>query len=116
MLTGKGTDHVTYELDGNLQPNTSQFVEVGSAKRGGGPVMITVNVVGKVLDQASLVALAFPKFNKKTTMTVNDSGEIDGTSQPQSLRRAPRPSQRRPRSTHFRRPPRSAPTAISPRA
>jgi hypothetical protein len=79
VFTGKGTDHVTYELDGNLQPDVSQLVQVGSKfKSGGGSLVFTVNIVGKVLGDASLSALASAMGTKTTTMTVNDSGEVDG--------------------------------------
>lgn len=77
--TGKGTDHVTYELDGNLQPGVQESIFVGSGlKQGGGSVQFTVNIVGKVLDGADLTVLELPDARKTTTMTVNDSGEIDG--------------------------------------
>jgi hypothetical protein len=80
VLTGKGNDRVTYELDSNLQPNVNQFVEVAvNPKKGSGSVAFTLNVVGKILDDASLTAFAVPtKTSKKTTMTANDSGEVDG--------------------------------------
>ena len=80
VATGKGNDRVTYELDGNLQPNVQELVFVGSnVKRGGGSVQFTVNIVGKVLDGASLGIIGVPDAKKTTTMTVNDSGEIDGS-------------------------------------
>jgi hypothetical protein len=80
VATGKGNDRVTYELDGNLQPDVQELVFVGSnAKQGGGSVEFTVNIVGKVLDGASLGIIGFPDPKKTTTMTVNDSGEIDGS-------------------------------------
>ena len=75
---GKGTDHVTYELDSNLQPSVDQFIEVGSNPKQGGSLILTANIVGKVLDQSDLTILGSPKGSKNTTMTVNDSGEIDG--------------------------------------
>jgi hypothetical protein len=80
VVTGKGTDRVAYELDGKLQPNVSELIEVGSSPKGkpGGSVQLTVNIVGKVLDQASLTILEPPDPTHKNTMTVNDSGEVDG--------------------------------------
>ena len=80
VLTGKGTDNVTYELDGNLQPKANELIEVGSSRKGqsGGSVHLTVNIVGKVLDQSSLAIFEAPDPTHKNTMTVNDSGEVDG--------------------------------------
>jgi hypothetical protein len=79
VKTETGKDQVTYELDGNLQPNFNEFVNVGSGvKKGGGSVQFTVNVVGKVLDNSILTTIGVPDAKKPTTMTVNDSGEIDG--------------------------------------
>ena len=78
--TGTGTDHVTYELDGNLQATNQELMFVGSGvKQGGGAVQLTVNIVGKVLGGSSLAIIAEPDPKKLTTMTVNDSGEIDGS-------------------------------------
>jgi hypothetical protein len=80
VRTGKGSDHVTYELDGNLQPNVDQTLIVGSElKKGGGSLALTVNVVGTLLANSDLTVNANPLGTKTTTMTVNDSGEIDGT-------------------------------------
>ena len=80
VLTGKGTDNVTYELDGNLQAKANELIEVGASRKGqsGGSVNLTVNIVGKVLDQASLGILEAPDPTHKSIMTVNDSGEVDG--------------------------------------
>ena len=79
VQTDTGTDRVTYELNGNLQSNVNELVFVGSnAKRGGGSVQFTVNIVGKVLDGASLGIVGVPDARKTTTMNVNDSGEVDG--------------------------------------
>jgi hypothetical protein len=79
VATGAGSDRVTYELDGNLQPNVNELVFVGSnLKQGGGSLQLTVNVVGKVLAGSSLGILGMPDARKTTTMSVNDSGEIDG--------------------------------------
>jgi hypothetical protein len=77
--TGTGNDRVTYELNGNLQPNVNELVFVGSnAKHGGGSVQFTVNIVGKMLEGATLGIVGMPDARKTTTMNVNDSGEIDG--------------------------------------
>jgi hypothetical protein len=77
--TGTGKDQVTYELDGNLATPNQELVFVGSgAKKGGGSVQLTVNIVGKILDGSSLAVLEQPDPKKLTTMTVNDSGEVDG--------------------------------------
>ncbi len=79
VATGKGKDHVTYELDGNLQPGVNELVFLGSGlKKGGGTVQLTVNVVGKILDTSMLEIIGAPDPKKKTTMIVNDSGDIDG--------------------------------------
>jgi hypothetical protein len=79
VATGTGSDRVTYELDGNLQTPNQELVFVGSGvKKGGGAVQLTVNIVGSILDGSQLVVLAQPDPKKPTTMTVNDSGEIDG--------------------------------------
>ncbi len=78
--TGTGNDRVTYELDGNLQTPNQELVFVGSGvKKGGGSVQLTVNIVGKILAGSELVVLEQPDPKKLTTMTVNDSGEIDGS-------------------------------------
>ncbi len=77
--TGTGNDHVTYELDGNLQTPNQELVFVGSGvKQGGGAVQLTVNIAGSILTGSSLVVLGVPDPRKTTTMTVNESGEIDG--------------------------------------
>jgi hypothetical protein len=77
--TGTGKDNVTYELNGDLQPNVEHDVLVGSgAKNGGGTVQFTVNVAGKILAKSDLLILGAADTTKTTTMTVNDSGEIDG--------------------------------------
>ena len=48
VQTGTGNDKVTYELNGNLQTTNQELVYVGSgAKKGGGSVQLTVNIVGK---------------------------------------------------------------------
>ncbi len=79
VKTGTGKDQVTYELDGNLQTPNQELVLVGSgAKRGGGSVQLTVNIVGKILGGSSLAVIEEPDPKKLTTMTVNDSGEVDG--------------------------------------
>lgn len=79
VQTGTGNDKVTYELNGNLQATNQELVFVGSgAKKGGGSVQLTVNIVGKVLADSNLAIIAVPDPKKLTTMTVNDSGEIDG--------------------------------------
>jgi hypothetical protein len=80
VVTGTGNDHVTYELDGNLQTSNQELVFVGSgAKNGGGAVQFTVNIVGSILAGSNLVVAAVPDTKKTTTMTVNDSGAIDGS-------------------------------------
>ena len=80
MITGTGSDHVTYELDGNLQTPDQELVFVGSGvKKGGGTLQFTVNIVGRINDGSNLVVLGVPDPKKPTTMTVNDSGEIDGS-------------------------------------
>ena len=38
-----------------------------------------VNIVGKILDGTNLVVLAEPDPRKPTAMTVNETGEVDGT-------------------------------------
>jgi hypothetical protein len=75
---GGGNDNITYELDSNLQPNVSELIEVGSKGTTVGSVQFTVNIVGKVLDHSSLAIFEAPVFSRKSTMTVNDSGEVDG--------------------------------------
>ena len=80
VLTGTGKDSVTYELDGNLQPNVQRHVFVGSgAKNGGGTVDFTADVVGKTLAQSGLAVIGIADAKKPTTMTLNDSGDIDGS-------------------------------------
>ena len=75
VATGTGSDHVTYELDGNLQ-TPIEIVFVGSGvKKGGGSIQLTVNIVGAVNDGSSLVVIGVPDPRKPTKMTVNDSGE-----------------------------------------
>jgi hypothetical protein len=79
VATGTGSDHVTYELDGNLNTPNQELVIVGSGvKNGGGTVQFTVNIVGAVENGSNLVVLGVPDPRKPTMMTVNDSGEIDG--------------------------------------
>ncbi len=79
VITGKGNDHVTYELDGNLKTPNQELVFVGSGvKKGGGAVQLTVNIVGSILDGSDLAVLGLPDPKKTTEMTVNVSGEIDG--------------------------------------
>ena len=79
VVTGKGNDRVTYELDSNLQATNQELVLVGSGlKTGGGAVQFTVNIVGAILDGSNLLAVTVPDPKKLTTMTINDSGEIDG--------------------------------------
>jgi hypothetical protein len=80
VQTGTGNDKVTYELDGNLQTSNTELVFVGSgAKQGGGTLQFTANIVGKILPNADLSIIGVPDPKKLTTMTVNESGEIDGT-------------------------------------
>ncbi len=80
VATGAGNDQVTYELDGDLQPGVFETVSVGSnLKKSGGSVQFTENILGKVLDGASLTVLGYPNQSKPTTMIVNDPGEIDGS-------------------------------------
>ncbi len=80
VITGTGSDHVTYELDGNLQTPNQELVFVGSGvKKGGGALQFTVNIVGAINDGSNLAVLAEPDPKKLTTMTVNDSGAIDGS-------------------------------------
>ncbi len=79
VATGAGSDHVTYELDGNLQTTNQELVFIGSGlKKGGGSLQLTVNIVGKILSGSDLTILAQPDPKKPTEMSVNDSGEIDG--------------------------------------
>lgn len=79
VATGTGKDNVTYELNGDLEPNVVHDVFVGSsAKNGGGTVQLTVNVAGRMLAKSGLFIFALADKTKTTTMTVNDSGEIDG--------------------------------------
>lgn len=80
VITGTGSDQVTYELDGNLQTPNQELVFVGSGvKKGGGALQFTVNIVGAINDGSNLVVLAEPDAKKLTTMSVNDSGAIDGS-------------------------------------
>jgi hypothetical protein len=77
--TGPGKDHVAYELDGNLQSTYEELVLAGSdLKKGGGSLQLTVNIVGKVLTGSTLAVLEESDPSKPTTMTVNDSGDVDG--------------------------------------
>ena len=53
---------------------------VGSGgKNGGGTVQFTANIAGRILATSELSLLAVGDKTKTTTMTVNDSGEIDGS-------------------------------------
>ena len=80
VITGTGSDHVTYELDGNLLTSNQELVFVGSGvKKGGGTLQLTVNIAGSLLDSSSLSVIGIPDPKKPTTMTVNESGEIDGS-------------------------------------
>ncbi len=80
VKTGTGKDQVTYELDGNLMTPNQELVFVGSGvKKGGGSVQLTVNIVGKVLAGSNLLVIEEPDPKKLTSMTVNDSGEVDGS-------------------------------------
>jgi hypothetical protein len=79
VASGPGSDHVTYELDGNLTTPNQELVFVGSGlKTGGGTVQFTVNIVGVIEDGSALVVLAQPDPKKPITLSVNDSGAIDG--------------------------------------
>jgi hypothetical protein len=79
VAAGTGKDNVLYELDGDLEPNLERDVLVGSgAKNGGGTVQFTVNIVGKILARSDLLILGTADQTKTTTMTLNDSGLIDG--------------------------------------
>jgi hypothetical protein len=79
VATGTGNDRVTYEPDGDLQANVNELVFVGSNKKGGGSFQFTVNVTGRVLDGASLGIVGLPDPRKTTSMSVNDTGEVDGS-------------------------------------
>jgi hypothetical protein len=77
--TGTGKDNVLYELDGDLEPNVERDLIVGSgSKNGGGTVQFTANIAGRILAKSDLLILGAADQTKTTTMTVNDSGEIDG--------------------------------------
>ena len=79
VATGTGKDNVLYELDGDLEPKIERDVIVGSsAKSGGGTVQFTANIAGKILAESELLILGAADQTKTTTMTVNDSGTIDG--------------------------------------
>lgn len=80
VVTGAGSDRVTYELDSNLQAADQEVILVGSGlKNGGGSVQFTVNIVGAINDGSNLLAIAVPDPKKLTSMAINDSGAIDGT-------------------------------------
>ena len=79
VVTGTGNDRVTYELDGNLQTPNQELVFVGSGvEEGRRAVQLTVNIVGAIMDGSIWWSLRMPDPKKPTTMTVNDSGAIDG--------------------------------------
>jgi hypothetical protein len=79
VRTGTGNDNVTYELDGELQPNVTESIAAGSGtKSGGGSLKFTANIMGKIPDGASVYVFGYSDLTKPTIMTVSDNYEIDG--------------------------------------
>jgi hypothetical protein len=82
VITGSGTDKVTYELVGNLQPNYQELVSVAAgAKKGGGSLEFDADIIGKIYAGANLEIVGAPDQHEKTTMDANESGEVDGVLQ-----------------------------------
>ncbi len=87
VATGGGTDNVTYELDGNLLSTQPEVIlaasggssEIGETIHGGGNLHFTANIVGRIGVGANLTVGAFADPKAPTTVSINDSGEVDGT-------------------------------------
>jgi hypothetical protein len=88
VVTGRGTDHVTYELNGNLAPSLSEAVFAISGSKGGsglpkvtggGTLDFTANIVGKISESASLTVGVYSDPKSATTANVNVTGEVDGS-------------------------------------
>jgi hypothetical protein len=87
VITGKGKDNVTYELQGDLAPKLKETVVATSgtgnipfvdATKGGGTLSLTANVIGKITSTAGLAIAAYADPKSATTANINGSGDIDG--------------------------------------
>ena len=87
ISTGAGKDTVSYQLPGGLQPKVQEGLIAasggtpygsGKAIKGGGTLKATVSIAGTIPSDSSLLTFAGTDPRAATSMSVIDSGTIDG--------------------------------------
>jgi hypothetical protein len=109
---GAGNDFVTYNLNGQLQPDVQEAVIVGSTgsiRREGGSVKFTANIMGRIPEGTTVDVLGVANPTKAITMTVGDASEIDGELQAGIVSAGSSQSLRAPETFNF-----SSASAIGP--